>query len=450
MAHVSPFYGFRFCVEQLSNAQLARFVADPYVGIERDARAHLTPPMSLREHTSPIPIGSSGRSFPSAHIQDNLYSHTRQKILDWLDTRYLNVESAPMYYVYHQTFEDPHGNTLVRRGLIGRVELAEYDEQVILPHERTLSAPKVDRLDLMKATELNLNQVFMLYQDAEHSLDHKLEQITSSQRTLLELTTYDGIHHQLWGVSDEGVSADITAFFEGRQLLIADGHHRYETALTYRRWRRERGGADPVPAPYDHVMTLLVNAHDPGLLVLPTHRVVHSVQGFEMAALIQALEDSPWFEVTALERELLLDVPELRRICARAGTARPSFILIAPEHELPVLVEFLGDARADVFDEETPDEVRALDVTVLHEGILDRILGIDKAAQAAKTNLRYQKRLEDTMAELTSADTQLLVLMNATPVSQIHTVCQSGGLMPQKSTYFYPKILSSLMLSPLS
>lgn len=450
MADVTPFHGFRFCVERLSNAQLARFVADPYVGIESDARIG-QPPITPVDLDAPgVSIGDTGRHYPSSQVQDNLYAPTRHKILDWLQTRYLNVESAPMLYVYHQTFEDPQGEQLVRRGLIGRVGLADYAEQIILPHERTLSGPKLDRMELMQATEANLNQVFMLYQDVEHVIDRKLEGVTESTRPLLELTTFDGIHHQLWGVCDEVLIGEVSTFFSSQRLLIADGHHRYETALAYRALRRQREPEDPTPAPYDHVMTLLVNAHDPGLLVLPTHRVVHSVPGFEMGELIGALDASLWFEVTPLDRELLLDAPELRRVCARAGASRPSFIFISPDHDHPVLVEFKGDARAEIFDEDTPDEVRALDVTVLHEGVLDRMLGIDKRAQAAMTNLRYSKRLEDAMAELTVPTTQLLVLMNATPVSQINEVCQSGGLMPQKSTYFYPKILSSLMLSPLS
>lgn len=465
MANVLPFRSFRFDMHRHSSHRLARLVASPYVGIEKEAldlsesQPHVTvtqaPPTGSAAACVEL---SSDHLYPGEHVEYNLYTPARQRILEWLDNGVLQLDVEPMLYVYHQTFFSPHGIKLTRKGLIARVGLEDYEERVILPHERTLSAPKVDRLDLMKATQANLSQVFMLYDDPERLVDARLDAILAQLGPLLEITTDDGILHQLWGIDDPDFAAFVTDFFASQKLLIADGHHRYETALAYRDFRRDLDASTGVriargEAPYNYIMTLLVNMHDPGLLVLPTHRVIHGVQDFDARHFIAQLERSPFFELTPLPFDPLEPLVNQGlswlKACEASGEIAPSFVLCSQHLPAPLLARFVGSPSSAIFAHDIPDPVRALDVTILHEGILDDMLGIDREAQALKTNLRYKKHLEEALLEMELPDTQLVVLMNATPVHQIQRVCESGGKMPQKSTYFYPKIMSGLMISPL-
>ncbi|MFW5966497.1 MAG: DUF1015 family protein, partial [Persicimonas sp.] len=225
---------------------------------------------------------------------------------------------------------------------------------------------------------------------------------------------------------------------------------RYETALAYRDFRR--GVAEEPPrgdAPYDFVMGFLVNIHDPGLQVFGTHRLVHSLDDFDYARLVERLDTSDDFETQKLDQSIVDKPLKLQEVLRDAGERHSSFIFLSPASNTPLLVTFRGDTSSPIFDEETPDSVRELDVAILHEGIIDRMLGIDKEAQEEKTNLRYIKQLDRAVEARSDRQTQLVVLMNPTPVEQVARVCKSGGKMPQKSTYFYPKIVSGLTINPL-
>lgn len=443
MAKLEAFRGIRFNEERFG-AEIGALVAPPYDVIDAAEQDEL-----YARHPNNIVRLDLNREQSSDHAENNRYTRARRHLMDWLARGILRVEDAPGIYVHHQTFADGRGGQVTRRGFISLVGLAEYEEGIILPHERTLRGPKVDRLELMKATECNLSQIFMLYDDPESVVDGWLEDAIAGTDPVIDITTPDDIEHKLWVVQDEVLLAKIEQFFADQSLLIADGHHRYETALAYREFRREVAEEEVTDPLYENVVTFLVNMRDPGLAVFPTHRVVHGVDGFDGAGLISKIAASEHFDVRALASQDPRDGAGLIATCEEAGQHHPSFILIAEGVDHPHLVQFVGDASAPLFDEETPEQVRKLDVAVLHEGIIDRMLGISKDAQEAKTNLRYKKKLGEAIAELDDPSTQLLVIMNATPVEQVDEVCRSGGKMPQKSTYFYPKILSGLVINPL-
>jgi len=442
MAHVRPFRGIRYDLERLGE-DVALVVAPPYDVIddaERDALYARHPHNVVRMDLNRPAHGDSP--------EHDRYTRARRHLMDWLAGGVLRVERDESFYVVAQEFDGPHGERITRWGFIGTVKLAGYDERVILPHERTLKGPKADRLALMKATETNLSQVFLLFDDPEHLVHAQLGP-TMDGAPLVDITTDDGIRHEMWVVDDAARIDAVRAFFEDEAMLIADGHHRYETALAYRDFRRRAAEEEVADAPYEYVTAFMVNMRDPGLVVYPTHRGVHGVEGFDASALVSRLDAHDAFRVTALTNADATDGRALLEVCAEAGARHPSFVLCSGALDAPALVEFTGDVRSSVFDEETPDDVRALDVAVLHEGILDRMLGISKAAQEAKTNLKYYKRLEGAMEAVATGSMQLVVLMNPTPVEQVDRVCRSGGVMPQKSTYFYPKILSGLVINPL-
>lgn len=447
MAIIKAFRGLRYDTERFAD-ELDELVAPPYDVIDPDEQDEL-----YARHPYNVVRVDLNRRQDGDDDHNNRYTRARRHLMDWLARGVVRVDPEPSFYVHRQTFGDGKGGRITRRGFISLVGLADYDEGVVLPHERTLRGPKLDRLELMKATECNLSQIFMLYDDPASQVDAWLEQAIGEEEPAVDITTPDGITHQLWPVADAELEETIAGFFEDRALLIADGHHRYETALAYQRFRREVDQEPPArgEALYDHVVSFLVNMRDPGLVVFPTHRVVHGLEEFDPLALMGRLGDHPGFEVTPLEDLDPRDGDALVRACEGAGESAPSFVFVAGGLEAPHLVQFVGDLDKsdDLFDADTPTHVRALDVAILHEGIFDRMLGIDKQAQEDKTNLKYKKKLEEAVAALSDEATQLLVIMNATPVEQVDRVCRSGGKMPQKSTYFYPKILSGLVINAL-
>ncbi|AWV90551.1 DUF1015 domain-containing protein [Bradymonas sediminis] len=444
MAEIRGFRAIRYHLE--AGDEPADLLAPPYDVIDTEEQDAL-----YAGHPANIVRLVLGRQHDSDSAENNRYTRARRHLMDWLATGQLRQDVRPGLYAHQQTFEDAQGNQHTRRGFLGAVRLATYDEGIVLPHERTLRGPKVDRLELMKNCEANLSPIFFLYDDPEGKVDALLEAHRVQEQELDVTTNTDGIRHRLWPVFDADAQAEVAEILKDAQLLIADGHHRYETALAYRDFRRsvaEDGGSDQ-PAPYDYVMAFMVNIHDPGLQVFGTHRVVHGVADFDASALLKTLEDSKLYDLQPLAKELVDTPLELELKLAEAAEDAPSFILLSQHLEQPILVQYKGDESAPIFDADTPEQVRRLDVSILHEGIFDRIIGISMEAQAAKTNLRYIKSLEAAVAARKNPEHQLVVLMNPTPVAQVVEVCQSGGKMPQKSTYFYPKILSGLTINPL-
>jgi uncharacterized protein (DUF1015 family) len=442
MAEIKPFFGIRYDRAQFDDQEIARLVAPPYDVIDDAEQDAL-----YEQHRYNVIRLDLNRIKEADHSEDNRYTRSRRHLMDWIARGVLKVEGHQAIYSHVQEFNDESGRRHTRRGFIALTRLADYEERIVLPHERTLSGPKVDRLELMKATECNLSQVFFLYDDAERKADALLFDETRPLY-IIDIETEDGVRHKFWPVFDEEIHRMVAAQLADKPLLIADGHHRYETALAYRNFRREVAEEPDPDAFYEYTMGFFVNVHDPGLEVFPTHRVVHGVEGFDYADLTARLKASPLFAIEALEQDPFADLAGLKQTLAQAGDAHPSFVL-ASRGQTPLLVKFVGDESADIFDDETPAEVRRLDVAVLHEGIIDRILGISKQAQEAKTNLKYIKGLKPAVDAIDEDGHQLVVLMNPTPVAQVSEVCLSGGKMPQKSTFFYPKILSGWVINPL-
>lgn len=441
MANIKAFRGIRYNTKRFDD-QMSRLVAPPYDVIDDEQLSAL-----YEQHINNIVRMELNRTTEQDQPQNNRYTRARRYLMDWLAEGELLIEAAPTLYVHEQNFEDEDGRAITRRGFIGLVELAEYDERIVLPHERTLRGPKEDRLALMKATECNLSQIFMLYDDPKDTVAALLQN-ACEQEPFANLTTPDGIVHKLWRVQDPAVHAQVNTFFNDQQLLIADGHHRYETALAYRDFRRQCAEVKLEKAPFDFVMTFFVNMHDDGLVIFPTHRVVHDWESFDASALRSNLEAMQDFDVQPLSIDPQ-DGPALKHVLTQAGDAYPSFVLMSKSWDSPLLVQFKGDQDASIFRDDTPIDVRALDVTILHEGILERVLGINRAVQAEGSRISYKKKLHEALSAHAQSNTQLTVLMNATPIDQVDSVCRSGGKMPQKSTYFYPKILSGLVINPL-
>ena len=424
MAAVLPFRPLRFA--STTPHALGAQIAPPYDVIDAAMRQTLAARDPHNVVLLDLPEGEG----------DAKYTHAAQLLADWTAQGVLARDPEPAFFTYEQRFESPvDGKSRTRRGFFAAVRLEPYDQSVILPHERTLSGPKEDRRKLLLATRTALSPGFLLFRGTS-----ELDQLAAASTTLAEFETPDRIAHRFGKVTDPAVLAAVTASLATAQLLIADGHHRYETALRY---AEERGEGEHAASRYG--LFFLVDENDPELLVLPTHRILHSLPSLDEAAFFQRLGES--FVVTPLPLDL--DPKAILAKLAEAGRAAPSFVVRSAS------ALCLATLRAEVEPDALPADralaLRKLDVVLLHDLLIERLLGVSREAQAAKTNLRYVQDATNALAQSATGQdgAQLTFLLNSTPAADVRTVASAGEVMPQKSTFFYPKVPTGLAFLPL-
>ncbi len=362
------------------------------------------------------------------------YAQAGATVREWCEDGTLARDEDAAFYVYDLVFE-VNGEQKNITGLLAAVELSPFSEGVVLPHEWTLSKAKTDRLNLMKATGFNFSDIYSLYQaDTKAILDDAM-----TGEPLTDLIDEDGLRHRLWAITDPAVIDAVRTTFADTKLYIADGHHRYETALNYKNYRLEQGL--PV-AGADRVMMMLVDMSHPGLVVFPTHRLLRDLPAFDASALLTACEED--FDV---ERDLPLQTAQ-EKLAAAYDRGEKAFVCYTGGDTASLLTL----KNAALMDALLPGESavsRQLDVNVLHSGILERKLGIDKENMAQQINLTYTRVLEEAIDGVNNGTYQCAFLLNPTRVSEIQGVAAAGEKMPQKSTYFYPKLITGLTLNQL-
>ncbi len=423
MAKIRPFCAFRYDLPRAGKA--SDLLAPPYDVVDATYRAELGARSADNCIHVILPEGEG----------DARYTRGAQEFKRLIDSALVR-DDEPGLYVYHQRFE-VGGQTYVRKGFICLVELTHFGNGPVLPHERTLAGPKADRLKLMQACRAHLELVFGLFSDPER----KWEQAVGGQlqNPVLE-ADYDGSHHTLYRVSDRAAVDAVVGLLADRNIYMADGHHRYETMCTYSDELVAAGASDDAR----YGMIYLSNLDDPGLLVLPTHRLIHDVKGLDLARTLQDL--AAYFDI--VREPLPATSTDLLARMQQAGSERAAFGLTVPgSGELSILTLKADFDPASAGLGDLPPALQRLDVALLHELVLDRGFGITREAQAAKTNIDYYKSTDKTLAVANGSDvgnTQLVCVMNATPVADVMAVCDSGEVMPQKSTFFYPKIPTGL------
>jgi len=362
----------------------------------------------------------------------------------WQDEGILVRDADPAIYFLKQTFRvdsacGMNGKTVERKGFIALCKLEEFEKGVVLPHEKTLSKPKEDRLKLIKATKANFSQVFALYEDAEKKLDQYLNIATHSAPSID--VDFEGVNNKLWKLVNQDALQLIIKEMKDEQVLIADGHHRYETGLAYRDWVKSQNVNHTGSEPYNFIMMFFTNLHDEGLVILPTHRLVHSLKSFDYSAFVEGLKR--YFDIEfADEKQKALG--RLRVI------GRHAFVIAVQGQPRFILAHLRNEALLDEAVAETlPREVKQLDVTLLHSRIIGKVLGISAEAQELKLNLDYVKDAAEALDAVQSGKAQIAFLMNPTKIEEVRAVAQAGYTMPQKSTYFYPKLLSGLVMNKL-
>jgi len=412
LATIQPFQAYRYSSKA---GDPSRLVTQPYDKIS---------PAMQAKYLAASPYNLVrvilGERFASDNESENVYTRGATHLNDWIRSGVLEQDPLPAFYAYSQEFEVPDtGERASRGGFIGLGRVEDYSAGVVFRHEHTLSGPKRDRLDLLRHTRAHFGQIFMLYPDPDGDVEKVLEEgkLIAGGGPLLDVCDDYQARHRLWAITHPATIAVIQDLMADKNLLIADGHHRYETALAY---RNENPGA---PAA-EYVMMTFVNMHSPGLRILATHRVLRNVEGFDAADFFQ--KAARGWRVTRFDatNELFgaMRVREPKEVRIGVVTASGVYLMERDRKE------------------------NELGVPVLHEEILGGLLGISEEAVRDEKHIAYIRGMQAAAAEVLEKGAQIAFLLEPTPIEDMARIAFSGGVMPQKSTDFYPKLLSGVTI----
>ena len=431
MADIIPFRGLRYNPEKISN--LASVVTPPYDIIDESAQARY-----YAENPANVIRLELGLIFPQDSSSNNRYTRAAQYLEKWQEDQTLLAEEKAALYLYQQEFNF-RGEKVVRTGFVCGLKLEPYEKGNILPHEETLSKPKADRLQLMRATNSNFSSIFGLYSDEQKEAEQLLLAEVKEQAPDINIIDEAGETHKIWMIKNEELIERIVALLADRPVYIADGHHRYETALEYYHEMKEQGLQG-----YDYVMATLVNVFDEGLVVLPTHRLVGNIPGFKLDAFMNRLADL--FEIELYKDK---NIGAFMQELESRGKKHRVFGMYSGKD-----IFFLELKNPEQASKLLPDNKSAawekLDVALLDNIILDQLLGINEQKRRSQENLAYTRSEEWLMEQIDNRNYQLGFLLNPTRVEEIIAVAQARDKMPQKSTYFYPKLITGLIINNLS
>lgn len=439
MAEIHPFRAYRYDTNRVT---LAKVLTQPYDKI--------TPAMQERYYAaSPYNLIAieKGRTLVEDSPQNNVYTRAAQKLEEWIAEKILVQDSAPAMYVYSQEYLTPGTQTRrARTGFIALGRIEDYEAQAVFRHEKTLSAPKADRIELLRQTGAQTGQLFMLYEDPGRKIETWLDEVGRISAPL-ELHDEFEVTHRLWPVTDVAFIKRVQKEMAERKLIIADGHHRYETALNYRDESRARlGKADPLAA-HEFAMMTFINSHSKGLTILPTHRVVRNLPDFDFDRFRKALAPSfDWYSYPFENpEERAASYAEFRKDLAGQNHGRRA-LGIYPRGGPFYLFLLRRDADLEQLLPDLSEAQRGLDVVLLHRLILDKGLGITAEAVTAEKNIAYEREMDGAIAAVDCGEAQLACLLNPVRVQQVVDIALGGDVLPQKSTDFYPKLLSGLAI----
>jgi uncharacterized protein (DUF1015 family) len=432
-----PFRAVRYAASR--PASLGRLIAPPYDVISpayRDELAARSPSNVVHVILDKDREGDG----PS----ENRYVRAARAFESWGADGTVRQDPRPAFYPIEQSFTGPDGRPLVRRGLVALCRLHDYAEGIILPHEKTLTGPKADRLRLLEHVRANLSPIFGLYEDDRKDAHRAVAAaIAAAGEPVAEASSDDGTQHRLWRIDDPAVVGHLQTVLASRRVLIADGHHRYESAIAYRDLVDGRRPGLPANAGHRFIMMTVCSMADPGLVIFPTHRLVHGVQGFRLPVFLEQL--ARFFEVETLLEDLRRPAGRAWAVSKLADHAGKSttFLMVSAEDKKGRILTLRDDASFAGVSLPENVTIRDLDVTALHDVILRHLLGLRSDDQE---HLRYEMDAGEVVSRTLSGEYQLGFLVNPTPMWQVAAVAESGETMPQKSTFFYPKLASGLTM----
>ncbi len=436
MADIIPFKGIRYNREKIKD--LNHVMTPPY-DIISPAQQEM---YYNRDEYNMIQLDLV-KEFPTDTEQDNRYTRASNTFAQWLSSRVLVGEDRPSIYFYEVSYTK-YGPEKTMKGFIALCRLEEFGKGKVVPHEYTLSKPKSDRLNLLRSCQANFSLIFSLYSSQDGRLNKTIEGNLKSSAPDIDVVDDNGDRHRLWVVSDPAIIETVQREMKDQTVYIADGHHRYEASLNYRNEARQKG----TEGAHDYIMMFFANMDEPGLTVLPTHRLIFGVPEDTMNILNDSL--GKYFRIKDFDFSNGSESVARRQLLDAMNTAGPQDhyigMYIKGENKYSLLALKGEDLLLDI-QSDKPFSWRRLDVSILQSLILEAILGFSEESIRKQENLCYVKDFNDAIEKIRAGEYQAAFLLNATKIEEIKDVTETGERMPQKSTYFYPKCLTGLVIN---
>jgi uncharacterized protein (DUF1015 family) len=417
MVDIKPFRGIRYTGKA---GNIEDLIAQPYDKIDEEMQ---------NEYYAKSEYNYCRLTLP---IEENRYEIARERLIKWLDEEILLKDAEPAIYVYYQEYE-LFGEKYIRKGFIGALQLHPFEEDIVLPHEKTHKGPKIDRLNMLKTTKHTLEPGFILYSDPEKKTIRLFDEI-ANETPLIEGKDGLGVLNKIWKLTDPAKIAVIQDVFKEQQLVIADGHHRYETAVTYRNMRREKAGLWKEDDAYNYRMTYLVPVQDEGLIILATHRCLFKAKVSDN----NMNEFKQFFDMDEISRS---NIPKF----LEDNKDKHTFVFYQDNKAVGMIMKNPADINR--FVQEVSDDFKELDVVILRDMIFHGIMGLGELH--IDEDIGYERWWTEAVEDVDSGKYQVAFLLNPTSAEQVLKVAKNHERMPQKATDFYPKMISGLTMLSL-
>ena len=439
MADIHPFKGLRYNAQKV---KLEEVITEPYDRI---------PPALQEEYYKRNPHNVVriilGKDDDPEHPEKDKYKRANVYLEQWEKEGILVREDQEALYMYEQEYQ-VWNEQKKRIGLISRVGLEEFSSGKVLPHEKTFPKHKVDRLNLLKATNTNTGQIFLLYNDDDGSVSQTIKGALAKAELGADVRDEDNFHHVLWIIKDKDDIRRIQEAMADKVLIIADGHHRYETSLNFQKMKAEELGEVKGDESFNTIMMTLFRLDDPGLVILPTYRLVKDLDKLTAQSLEELL--SPYFEISEIDWLDTSDSAVTEKVQEKVLGGTRTFGAFIPQLHKALVFHLKTE---DILDREISDERskewKYLDVAILHSLIIDKLEALSSEPFSLENNVSYIRNLEKGIKKVIEGEFQMIFLLKPVSLLQIREVVENGELMPQKSTDFFPKLKSGLVMNPL-
>ncbi|MBW1695082.1 MAG: DUF1015 domain-containing protein [Deltaproteobacteria bacterium] len=441
MARIAPFKGILY---NTNTIKLAEVVAPPFDVISKEEQENFH-----RCHPNNMTWLTLGKTTKDDTNSNNPYTRAADYLNTWLSKNILIQDVTTSYYLTSHTFPF-EGKPIARYGLICLVGLEPFEKGIVLPHEKTFSKIKSQRLELIKACKSNLSAIFSLYSDHENRILDKLKGAVLEKSADIDFTDNNNHEHRLWRITDNGVHRYVSEAFKDKTIFIADGHHRYETALKYKEWLTENSPDFNSDHPANYVMMYLCSMEDPGLIILPAHRMLNEVPEPLRASLISNAPQ--YFDVTTFPFEKT-GKEQAKKDFISALKSKSSLncigVFMKDRSELCLLTLKSG-VMEQKFGDELPESLKNIDVTVLTRLIFMELLGFDQARLDNERLIAYSSIADDAIEAVAAGKHDIAFIINPTRIEQVRSIAENGLIMPRKATYFYPKVITGQVMNSVS
>jgi uncharacterized protein (DUF1015 family) len=437
MATTAPFRGIHF--NQATAGSMDSLVCPPYDIISPAEQQEL-----YRKNPYNVVRLEFGLTSPADTDEDNRYTRAAAVLDEWFRSGVLEQDRDPAFSIYEMEYQAGKLSKKLR-GIVCLVRIEDYASGIIKPHETTLSGPKTDRLNLLRACKATFSQIFSLYSDPPGNVAGILAKVT--RRPEMEVKSSDGVIHRVWSLIDRNDIDAVVRELTDKHIFIADGHHRYDTALNYRNERRKAAGSFTGEEGFNYVAMFLARLEDPGLAILPAHRALFNLADFNARKFEDDL--NKYFDIERIDFDERSESKDLQTVldtmAHRADRAHVFGIRVKGEHSY-YLITLRSEADMDALLPDKSAAYRRLDVSILHHLIIDRLLGIAMQTHKLGLNIEYIKDADEADRRVHDNAAEIVFFMNPTKVLEVKDVATAGERMPQKATYFYPKLLTGLVM----